>query len=222
MLATPGKGHWHEPLNKIAMVPMLDELIQRGLLAEADNLVRRLTEARKERLLPALVRLGTGYYDRGNWEKAKEHFAVAVKIDSTFVGVELALASRREKEGRLESAVKLYGEALRRSPNHPTALNRLAWLLCTSDDAAVRNSQRAMTLAEKAAKITGRINPSILDTLAASYAAGGDFDKAIEVATQAAELTVDRGQLQLLQEIESHIDSYRRGESLRIKSNPRK
>jgi len=149
-LATPGVGRWHEPLNRISMIPLLDDFIQRGLLDQADDLVRRLTAARKEQLLPALVRLGMAYYDRGQWQKAQEHFSVAVRIDSSFVGVELALARQREKEQRFNSAVKLYREALRRSPNNVLALNRLAWLLSTTTDASLRDGSQAIKLASVA------------------------------------------------------------------------
>lgn len=215
-LASPGIGRWHEPLNRISMIPLLDELIQRGLLDQADDLVRRLTAARKEQLLPALVRLGMAYYDRGQWQKAQEHFSVAVRIDSRFVGVELALAQQREKEKRFDSAVKLYREALRRSPNNVSALNRLSWLLSTTTDVSLRDGKQAIKLASAAVERTKREDPATLDTLSAAYAAAGQFELAVKTARQASALAQGRGQLDLVREINSHLAAYYARKSLRF------
>jgi tetratricopeptide (TPR) repeat protein len=203
--SVPFPGRWQEPLNSVSMIPLLDDLINEGFLAEADDYVRRLPAARKERLLPALVRLGMEFYRRGDGAKAQEHFAVAVKIDPTFVGVETALAVQREREGRPESAVKLYREALRRNPQSVTALNNLAFLLATHRDAALRDGAEAVRLAEQAARLTEHSDPAILDTLSAAYAELGDVLTAQKVGRDALRMAKAQGRLELAGQVTARL-----------------
>ena len=62
------------------------------------------------------------------------------------------------------------------------ALASLAWLLATAPEAALRDADQAIRLAERAAELTGRRDASALDVLAAAYAAAGQFDRAVDTA----------------------------------------
>ena len=213
--SSPFGGRWHEPLNDIAPIPILDSLTEAGFLLEADDYVRRLKSADKGYLLQAIVRLGMAFYQSGNGPKAKEHFAVAVKIDPTFVGVEIALGRQREKEGRTESAIKLYREALRRDPQNIVAKNNLAWLLSTHQDDSIRNASEAVSLAEQVVKTTKLSNPSFLDTLAAAYAESEDFEKAQKAARRAQSLCLTRGQLEMARTIQQRLELYQNRQPFR-------
>ncbi len=213
-------GRWHEPLNSVTVIPLLNALTSGGFLREADDFARRLPAARKEMLLPALVRLGMEFYLNGNGATAQEHFHVAVRIDPTFVGVENALGLQREREGRPASAVKLYREALRRNPNSIMAMNNLAWLLATHPDDSIRDGAEAVRLAEQAAQISKSRNPTILDTLATTYAEAGDFDKAISVARKAIELAKAGGRLALVDSIGQRAAMYQEGRPFRSVREP--
>lgn len=220
--ATPFAGRWHEPLNDVSLIPLIDRFVQDGFLEEADDLIRRLPAARKERLLPALVRLGMEFYRRGNGAKAQEHFAVAVRVDPTFVGVELALGQQREIEQRPDSAIKLYREALRRSPQQVTAHNRLAWLLATHADPSVRDGAEAVRLASQAVHLTERQDPAVLDTLSAAYAETGDFLRAEQIADEALARCQEQGRIQLAREIEDHRRSIQQQQPIRATASPQK
>ena len=63
----------------------------------------------------------------------------------------------------------------------------MAWLLATHPDLESRKSD-AVSLAERAAALTNHRHPVILDTLAAAYAADGQYDKAVETAEAALAL----------------------------------
>jgi hypothetical protein len=65
------------------------------------------------------------------------------------------------------------------------ARNGLAWLLATCPDARIRNSERAVKLAEEAVQRSDRKHASYLDTLAAAYAAAGRFDDAVRAQQEA-------------------------------------
>jgi len=216
----PFPGRWHEPLNSVTVVPLLDALISGGFLREADDFARRLPAARKELLLPALVRLGMAFYLNGDGATAQEHFRVAVRIDPTFVGVETSLGVQREREGRPESAVKLYREALRRNPNSIKAMNNLAWLLATCPDDSIRDGTEAVRLAEQAARLSQLRDPSILDTLSTAYAEAGEFDKAIRIVGKAIELAKAQGRLAIVDAIQQRGEMFRQGRPFRTLQEP--
>jgi TPR repeat protein len=83
-------------------------------------------------------------------------------------------------------AVRWYQKAARGGA--PKAFNNLAWILATSDDPAIRNGPSALSLAKKGVAATERKNPSALDTLAAAYAASGEFEKAVNAELEAIAL----------------------------------
>lgn len=213
--SVPFAGKWHEPINRTSHVVLLDSLTAAGFLGEADDYVRRLPTARKQSLLPAIVRMAMAMYRKGHQQKAAEHFRVVVKMDPTFVGVETELAKERIKEGRPDSTVKLYREALRRNPTNLTSLNNLAWILATHPKDELRNGKEAVQFAAQAVQISNRKRPEFLDTLAASHAEAGDFEKAIEVGLQAAALAKQQGKISGAQSIEMRIEQYRKGSPIR-------
>ncbi len=65
---------------------------------------------------------------------------------------------------------------------------RLAWLLATCPVEAICDGQQALTLAHKAIEIGGESELN-LDTLAAAYAAAGDFDRARDVHSRVIAMT---------------------------------
>jgi len=75
------------------------------------------------------------------------------------------------------------------TPESPAALTGLAWLLATHPAAEVRQGAEAVTLAERAVRLTSRRDPSALLTLAAAYAEMGQFESAADAARQAAALS---------------------------------
>jgi tetratricopeptide (TPR) repeat protein len=76
-------------------------------------------------------------------------------------------------------------------------LNDLAWLLATSQDAALRNGSEAVALASHAVRLTREHEPMLLGTLAAAHAEAGDFDKAVETQQRAVELANRQGNARL-------------------------
>lgn len=73
--------------------------------------------------------------------------------------------------GDLESAMKL-------NPNSIEAANDLAWMLATSPDTTVRDTKRALTLAQRACELSKHQEWNALDTLAVVHAENGEFAEA--------------------------------------------
>ncbi len=55
-------------------------------------------------------------------------------------------------------------------------------MLATHHRADIRDPQQAVDLAERATRLAGRPDVSILDTLAAAYAAANRYEQAVAVA----------------------------------------
>ncbi len=88
-------------------------------------------------------------------------------------------------KGRVAAAAAAYRKALELKPDDTAALNNLAWLYATAEDPSIRNPQKALSLAQKAAARDPA--PHVLDTLAEAYYVNGRFDRAVETARNALE-----------------------------------
>jgi Flp pilus assembly protein TadD len=87
--------------------------------------------------------------------------------------------------GLIAEAVAQYEAAVRLAPDSVLALNNLAWILSVSPDDRTRNGARAVPLAERAVRLSGRANAVFLRTLAAAYAENGRFLEAVDTVQQA-------------------------------------
>ncbi|MEW5736857.1 MAG: M48 family metalloprotease [Thermodesulfobacteriota bacterium] len=80
-------------------------------------------------------------------------------------------------------AVAAYEASLRYFPDNAESANNLAWTLATSKDPAVRNPEKALFWAERAARLLPE--PFVLDTLAESLFINGRYEEAIAVEKEA-------------------------------------
>ena len=138
-----------------------------------------------------------------------------------------AFLERAARAGHLGSQLRLADLALGRAPNgEPDAIreavnwyraaarqgdlraqNNLAWVLATTTDASLRNPEEA--LAAALAAVQANPSPGYLDTLAAAYAAAGDFEQAQQVQRRAlGKLSEDD---ELREEFQMRLSQYEQG-----------
>jgi len=86
---------------------------------------------------------------------------------------------------QLTSNINLLRQALALDPDSVPVLSRLAWLLATTANDAVRNGPEAVTLASHARELGKNPDLAVTDTLACAEAAVGDFNHAVELELQA-------------------------------------
>ena len=91
--------------------------------------------------------------------------------------------------GKLDEAVKIYERVILLEPSKARALNNLAWILVTASDERLKDEERALVLAKKAADLNR--SPYILDTLAEAYYANGLTRLAIKTIEEAISLTTE-------------------------------
>jgi tetratricopeptide (TPR) repeat protein len=93
--------------------------------------------------------------------------------------------------------------------------NLAAWIYATYPDASVRNASRAVTLAQKAVKLSE--DSRSLDTLAAAYAEQGSFDLALRTQKLAIEMLPDDSNKELRIRLKNRYKKYKNGKPWRDK-----
>jgi tetratricopeptide (TPR) repeat protein len=144
--------------------------------------------------------LAVVFQARGERERALVHYRRAVELDPDYADarrnladLELALAAARAASGDEAGALEHYESALALRPDALTALRGAAWILATHPDPGLRRPVAAVELAERAAELSHRTSPSVLDALATAYAADGRFELAAAVLREALELHAAAG-----------------------------
>jgi tetratricopeptide (TPR) repeat protein len=153
--------------------------------------------------------LGAVFAREGQLERAIEQFKAAIQCNPTEPKSYFNYARALEQEGQFGLAITNYNLALERDPNSPEILNGLANLLVTSTQSKWNNPSAAVPLAERANALTRfQVSPYIA-TLAAAYAAAGEYSKAVENAELARRLAEAQGMRDLATRLAVDLESYK-------------
>jgi tetratricopeptide (TPR) repeat protein len=156
----------------------------------------------------ARYNLGNALASRGRLDEAISQYRKAVAIAPTFASAQANLAvAEAEREGILKGLAERR-ESLRSRPNDAAILNDIAWTLATNPNASVRDGAEAITLAQRALKLSGGGKAAFLDTLGAAYAEAARFHDAIQAAQGAIELAERLQEPALAERIRARLNSY--------------
>lgn len=143
--------------------------------------------------------LGRIYYRIKQYAKAIEYYKRCdAEMPDWWNAMKIASSYNRLKE--YKESKEFYELAFKRSRDNDYGKqlvnNSYAFFLSTCPEAAVRNPQRAVLLSLEALneKVDPYNKPAFMDTLACSYAASGDFKKALEVLENMLKLKLNEGQ----------------------------
>jgi tetratricopeptide (TPR) repeat protein len=161
----------------------------------------------------------------GRIDEAVEHYQRALSM-KPIARTHYLLGMVLLQQGKHAEAAEHYKATIELEPEHPPALNDLAWLRAADPDPALRDGPQAVALAERACQFSLVPNPQFIGTLAAAYAEAGRFPDAIAAAERAKELATKQGNLAIAQRNEELLQYYRRGEAYHepkplIDANPR-
>jgi tetratricopeptide (TPR) repeat protein len=92
--------------------------------------------------------------------------------------LQILKANAQSRLGNKAEAVNTFLEAAKADAKDPYSRAGAAWLYATTKDPRIRNPAAAMQLATEASKLAHEKDASVLDVLAATYAAQGDFASA--------------------------------------------
>lgn len=114
-----------------------------------------------------------------------------------------------------EEAIPLLRRALELQPDMVTALDGLAWLLATHENADSRDGAEAVRLAQRAVALTGEQDARLLETLAVASAEAGDFPAAIQAAHKALKLALASENQALAGTLAAQLRLFQAGRPLR-------
>ena len=156
--------------------------------------------------------LGSAFRLKGDFDKAIDHYSQALKIQPDLSETHYNLALALQAKGRLDDALAHFRESLRINPDSPAVLNAAASILVKHPGLKMQDPAEAVRLAERAAELTTKLKkPAVLSTLAAAYAAAGQFDKAAKTAQLALDLARTAQNDELADQIFQQLQSYKQG-----------
>ena len=205
--AYPEAADLHNILGRtLAMKGRLDDAMAE--FQKAAQMDPRSAEARNN--------IGRILASNGRLEDAIPYFQQAVEIDPDFVEAQQFLgAALYYARGQVQEALAHWRAALRVQPDFLPALNEVAHVLAASPDVSARNGSEAVTLAERAVKLSGGREAMYLDTLAAAYAEAKRFAEAVETARRGLEMATRPDQSQLREGLAARLRLYEAREPYR-------
>ena len=157
---------------------------------------------------------GVAWALKGDFDKAIDDYNQALKIRPRYAEAYNNRGYAHTQRGELKAALDDYSRALEIDPLFVDAYNNKAWILATTDDKHLRDSAQAITLAQKAVELE-QSNAS-LDTLAAAYAAAGNYEAAIETQKKVIQKLILENQTSEVPIYMTHLNTYRSQQPLQI------
>jgi len=142
----------------------------------------------------------------GQYDEAITHLTEFLRLRPGAFDWHYALGRLLIQADRGAEALEPFAQAERLKPDWVPPLNAQAWILATHPDPSIRDEEKALQLAERVAALTEHRNAEILDTLAAAYAAVGQYDRAVNAAQQAIKLAADIPEL--ADQVRARLKSY--------------
>ena len=152
---------------------------------------------------------------QGQTDQAIEQYNQLLELDAKNPQFYNNLGSLQASKGNFKEAVNNWTKSLDVIPDQVGVLNSLAWLKATCADDKLLDPQAAVQLAVKACELTDFKQAQAMDTLAAAYAAAGNFDEAIKTSQKALDIVRAAGQNNIVEIIEKHLKLYRSGRPYR-------
>ncbi len=153
--------------------------------------------------------LGLALKSQGELDEAIKHLRQALHVKPDLAEAHNNLALVLTMTGKLDVAIEHFREAVRLKPNYLEPLNRMARILAMHPDPKLRDPIQAIELAKRASELTGHKDATILETLAAAYAAAGQFEQAVKTAEVALSLATAAQADELANHIRKQIQLYR-------------
>jgi len=155
--------------------------------------------------------LGIALFQLGRADEAINEFRAAVQINPAYAEAHRNLAVALFQLGKADEAIPHSEKALALQPSSFSFQDSLAWMPATAPQAPLRNGPRALELASSANQATGGRNARVLHTLAAAYAATGDFANAVQTAQKALRLAEAQSNTPLVTALRREITLYKAG-----------
>ena len=122
---------------------------------------------------------GNEWYKMRKYDRAVADYSEALRIEPDDAESHVYRGNAWQYLHDHARAIADYSEVIRLNPAGASAYDSAAWLLATTPTAALRNGERAVAWATRAAELTQWKSAVYLDTLSAAYAEAGNFTEAV-------------------------------------------
>jgi protein O-mannosyl-transferase len=146
---------------------------------------------------------------QGKYDEAISWCRAALRLRPSLAQTHYLLGMALLATGERQEAVTEYRSCLAINANHTLSCNDLAWVLSTDPNEKLRNGLEAVSLGERACRLTGYKDAQFVGTLAAAYAEAGRFDEAIKTAQRAKTIAEQTGETELVKKNEELLRLYR-------------
>jgi tetratricopeptide (TPR) repeat protein len=164
----------------------------------------------------AYFKRGDAHAAKGEMDQAIADYDAAVALDSANAGVYHARALALTAKGAYNKSIADHAASVRLNPNRADYWNAAAWLLATCPEKEQRNGRQAIAYAKKACELSSWREAHCVDTLAAAYAADGQFEEAIRWQKQALELAPEASQ----RDMRSRMELFQKGKPYYAQLSP--
>ncbi len=196
-------------------------LISQGKIDEAASQFRQVLRVAPHHVR-AHINLGNILLTDEKLDEAIIHYQQAMQTEPDFAEAHYHLAVALTRTGRLDEALKHYREAIRLTSHPPWYfLHGLAWILAVHPDPELGDAIEAIELAKRAQSLTFTEHDDIriLDTLAAAYAASGQFDLAVSTVQKALALVPPTHNDEVINQIRERLLLYKQGKPYTLNPN---
>ena len=117
------------------------------------------------------------------------------------------------------TAIRWYKKAVRQDDEDSDIINEVAWTLTVSNIRGLKRPKYARKIMDRLMNSSARARnqPEYLDTWAATYAASGDFEKALTLQEQAIEVA-NRDRTDVIDILREHLELFRDGKPVTEKA----
>jgi arylsulfatase A-like enzyme/Flp pilus assembly protein TadD len=161
--------------------------------------------------LGAYYYLAISNFERGDYELPEEYLTEGMKDSELYPKMIVTLADKLFGKKQFKRAYDLYRQSFELGNDSEYILNILGWMSATSSVEGVYDPKAAVRYSLQLRELYSEEKPECLDTLAAAYAANGEFDKAVTTAEKAIALAAQDNNRGLVQRIQSRLQLYRSG-----------
>ena len=158
-------------------------------------------------------KLGLAHASAGELQLARSAFETSWRLRPSSTAA-WQLANVAVQLNDIQQAIASYEDAIRMNPKLLYQANNLAWLLATTEQSGLRDGQRALEIAQEICS-REEVDASSIDTLAAAYAAAGNYQAAWETAERASEVAIAEGNNELAARISARATLYKSGKPFR-------
>lgn len=154
--------------------------------------------------------LANALVQRGDFEQAIDILYQVQKFNPQDSQNRYTLALSLLRVNRHAQAIGVLREGIKLTPNQLSLLDLLARVLLTVPNRKLQDIDEALSLAQRACRISQDKNPRCLDTLAAAYASHGRFEEATKTAQKAYNLALSLNLNTLAQDIKKRWEMYKK------------